>query len=174
MLRPEQNGEKLVRHLMPAKSEKPMMVREVTAEEHLQFLEWKIREEAEEVASADAKTFAMELGDLRQALADFCTVAGIKLASLQFSDSNAVPTEHAARVAFFRAQVARLPELAAEIPLDEREAAEHIGTMLGVINVVTDIAGIRDAVRAEMARKLKELGGFNPGIAWKVVEKPQQ
>jgi predicted house-cleaning noncanonical NTP pyrophosphatase (MazG superfamily) len=175
---PERNGEKLVRHLTPAFIEKRdgrrMTTRVVEGEEHVRFLGWKVLEEAEEVAAADAKTFSEELGDLRQALADFCAVAGIKVGGIALPEAGDVPTDRDARIAYFRAQIVRLVEMAGAIPPDEREAAEHIGRMLGVINAVTDIAGIRDDVRAKMAAKVRERGGFIPGIAWKVVEKSRE
>jgi|GEM_PF-5600159 len=172
MLRPEQNGEKLIRHRTPddvfARDKRRMTVRPVEGEEHILFLKWKLEEEAAEVASATAQTITEEIADVRQALTDFCTVAGIKPALLRVPVMNGVPTSNVERGEFFRGLIQRLGTLASSIPDDEVDRVVYVGEMLGVIGAMTDMAGIRDAVRTEMARKLRLKGGFIPGIAWKV------
>lgn len=174
MLRPEQNGEKIIRHRTPddvlKRDGRRMMVRPVEGEEHLQFLKWKLEEEAAEVASATGETVAEEIADVRQALIDFCAVAGIKPALVRVADIDGVPTAQADRIAFFRGLIERLGALAASVPDDDMDRVAHVGEMLGVIGTMTDMAGIREAVRTELAKKFEAKGGFIPGLVWKVPE----
>jgi phosphoribosyl-ATP pyrophosphohydrolase len=175
MLRPEQDGWKLIRHKMPETSEKPMMVRTVTGDEHLRFLGWKLEEEAREVEDAvlkkDSSAVIKEIADVRQVLSDLCRVAGILPAKLVIPTVDGVPNALDERKVFFRAQVDRLVALSTSVPEDGADLMDRIGDILGVLNAVTDIPGIREQVVREMAAKFDERGGFNPGVAWKVVEK---
>lgn len=174
MLRPEQNGEKLVRNRTPddvfRRDGRRMMVRPVEGEEHLRFLKWKLEEEVAEVASATAETIAEEIADVRQVLMDFCAVAGIKPVHVQVMPTDVAPASKPERIAFFRGLTERLGALAAAVPDDNMDRVAHVGEMLGVIGTMTDMAGIRDAVRRELTDKFKAKGGFVPGIAWKVPE----
>lgn len=174
MLRPEQDGWKLIRHKMPEASEKPMIVRTVTGDEHVRFLGWKLDEEAREVADAvsqkDSAAVIKEVADVRQVLVDLCRVAGILTGRLVVPAAD-VPKALDERRAFFRAQVDRLVALSSSVPEDGADLMDRVGEVLGALNAITDVAGIRDDVLREMQAKFDERGGFDPGVAWKVVEK---
>jgi phosphoribosyl-ATP pyrophosphohydrolase len=176
MLRPEQDGWKLIRHKMPESSEKPMIVRRVVGEEHVTFLGWKLEEEAREVEDAvskkDSAAVIKEAADVRQVLSDLCRVAGILPAKLSIPPVEGVPKALDERREFFRAQVDRLVALSESVASAERaDLMDRVGEILGALNAVTDVAGIREQVVREMQAKFEERGGFDPGIAWKIVEK---
>lgn len=174
MLRPEQDGWKLIRHKMPEASGKPMIVRGVTGDEHVRFLEWKLEEEALEVADAvtgkDSAAVIEEVADVRQVLVDVCRVAGILPAKLAISHAD-VPKALVERRAFFRAQVDRLVALSSAVPENGADLMDRVGGVLGALNAITDVAGIREQVLRKMAAKFEERGGFDPGVAWKAVPK---
>lgn len=170
----QSDGEKLIRHLMPAfiakRDGRKMTTRVVEGEEHVVFLKKKIAEEADELAAASSETFAEELGDVRQALSDFCVVVGIKPLQLRPRAVGALPAAQDERIRLFRGHVARLADLAGSVPDDEADRADHVSAMLESIAAVTEIAGIREAVRAQMAAKLREKGDFAHGIVWRMVK----
>jgi phosphoribosyl-ATP pyrophosphohydrolase len=174
MLRPEQDGWKLIRHKMPGTSENPMIVRGVTGDEHVKFLEWKLEEEAREVEDAvskkDSAAVIEEVADVRQVLSDLCRVAGVLTGRLIVPTAD-VPKVLEERKEFFRTQVARLVALSSSVPRDGADLMDRIGDVLGALNAITDVAGIRDQVLREMQKKADARGGFDPGVVWKVVEK---
>lgn len=161
-----QNGEKLIRHLIPAEP-----TRIVEGDEHVQFLKWKIAEEAGEVATSNAETFAAELADVRQALSDFLAVTGIKLSQLRTTAPEDGPPETAEKIRYFRSLIDQLAALAGAVPDDDIDRIDHVSSMLQVIVTLAHIAGKRDAVRSEMAKKLAELGDFAHGVVWQAHEK---
>lgn len=167
-----QNGEKLIRHRVPDNVPKhvkrTMELRTVSGDEHIAFLKWKLAEEAQEVANADAKTFVEELADVRQVVSDFCTVAGIKFSSLRIPVPDGGPPEQSEKIRFFRAQIDRLLELAQNVPDDDFDRTEHMGDVLQVLTTIAHVAGIRDQVRTAMAKKLQDRGDFVHGIVLKM------
>lgn len=162
---------KLIRNKLPdvvlERDTRRMDVRSVDGDEHRAFLFRKASEEAREVAGADVETFVGEIADVRQVLADLCSVSGIAAADLRVERPRALPSEPDARRALFRERVDRLVDLADALPRAESEKIAVVD-MLEAIECITELANIRDAVRAALAAKFAEFGGFNPGVAWRI------
>lgn len=175
MLPPEQDGWKLVRHKMPDGWRDPI-IREVRGEEHARFLRWKIDEEVDEVLEAGAGAkLAEEIADVRQALMDLCNVTCIALADLAIEpyDELAARVPKGPKSAVVRALGVELRAHAdALLAASDEELGPHIRGISETLGLMTAAAKAREDVRAALQRKLDERGGFNPGIAWKVVEKP--
>ena len=160
--------EKLIRGKIPAnvlaREGVRLKTRAAAEGEKPGLLRRKIAEETGELARADAESFVAEMADVRQALADFCVVAGIRPATLAVPETNGVPVLAEERVRFFRSQVERVRDLGAAVPEDPAEATEHVTAMLATIGTITHVAGIRDAVRAALAEKFEQSGGFLDGV----------
>jgi len=179
MLRPEQDGWKLIRHKMPElvwkRDGRRMMTRPVEGEEHVRYLRWKFDEEANEVVAATIRRLAGELADVRQTLRDFCTLANIAVGDLRVEPfeklRERVPKGPKARVI---ADLAEALRGHADAFARGNEDADTciVEEALETVGLLTAAANIREDVRMELAWKLEERGGFIPGILWKVPEKP--
>lgn len=168
------DGWKLIRHRIPdvarATDGTRMETRPTDGDEHVWYLKRKLEEEAAEVADAKADTFVAEMADLRQALNDFCVVAGIDFDRLRAPEPNGALPPKADLPALFRERITRLVALADDVPDEGFDAVERVNDLLAVLASITHMAGIRDLVRAEVKRKLEEKGDFAHGVLWK---KPQ-
>ncbi len=170
---PKFNGWKLIRNKMPACSPSPMIVREVSGDEHVWYLKRKMEEESLEVAGATtAAGFIEEMADVRQVLSDYCAVTGLRVAHLRLPAIDGVPAVATDRMPFFRSQVDRVVELAHAMPDDEADLMDHVAETVAVLKLITDIAGIQDKVVATLKAKFEERGGFNPGVLWKKLQSP--
>ncbi len=158
-------GGKLIRHLLPEGS---IAADGLTAVTHIEQgeqlvgrLQAKVSEEAHEVEGAKTPAkIAEELADVRQVIIDLCDVTDIKAADIRIGAM--LETVHATDVAVWIDKlVERADALAAADPDD---LVAPIGDVLEAVTVITAILGIRDTVREELARKLKENGRFREGV----------
>ena len=140
----------------------------------LMRLRYKVGEEAAEIAAAGDGAVAGELADIRQALSDLCTHAGIKPGALRVR-----PPEEIAGLIPDKDEDEAIKDLSASLVIasvglfacEDDDLPDRIPGIIDLVQAITTVTKTRDRVRAEMASRLRERGGFLGGKILERMEK---